>query len=451
VGREGASSPDTAIKEFVRRIRRLDHRSLPDLPAAFAPERAVRPATLRTAFDVESVRNDFPILRERIHGRPRIWLDNAATTQEPQVVIDALADFYAHDNSNIHRGAHTLAARATDAFESARGTIQRFLGAATPEEIVFVRGCTEGINLVAASLGASLRPGDEILLTELEHHANIVPWQMAAERTGATIRVAPIDDHGELIVEAYARLLGPRNRIVALSHASNSLGTILPVETLTAMAKGVGARVLVDGAQSVAHFPVDVRAIGCDFFVFSGHKVFAPTGIGAVYIRRDVQDSLPPWQGGGNMIRDVTFARTTYADPPTTFEAGTPNVADAIGLAAALDHVSSLGRERVAAYEHLLLEHMTAALSAIDGLRIVGTARHKVGVVSFVIPGLDPVEIGRLLDQEGIAVRAGHHCAQPSLRHFGLEATVRPALAFTNTSAEIDHLARVVDRIASRR
>lgn len=447
---DGTSTSGAAIRDFVRRIRGLDHRSLPDLPVALSTK-ARAPSTHATAFDVESVRRDFPILRERIHGRPLIWLDNAATTQKPQAVIDAVAAFYTHDNSNIHRGAHTLAARATDAFESARGTVQRFLGAAIPEEIVFVRGCTEGINLVAASLGASLRPGDEILLTELEHHANIVPWQMAAERTGASIRVAPIDDRGELIVEAYARLLGPRTRIVALSHASNSLGTILPVEMLTAMAKAAGARVLVDGAQSVAHFPVDVRAIGCDFFVFSGHKVFGPTGIGAVFIHRDMQESLPPWQGGGNMIHDVTFARTTYAAPPAKFEAGTPNVADAIGLAAALDYVSALGRDRVAAYEHLLLERMTTALGAIEGVRIVGTARHKVGVVSFIIPGIDPLEIGRLLDQEGIAVRAGHHCAQPSLRHFGLEATVRPALAFTNTIAEIEHLASVVARIARRR
>ncbi len=304
------------------------------------------------------------------------------------------------------------------------------------------------MNLVANSLASSLSRGDEIVLPELEHHANIVPWQMVAERTGAVIRVAPIDDRGELILEAYEAILGPRTKIVSMSHASNSLGTILPVEIMTAMAKARGARVLVDGAQSVSHIPVNVRAIGCDFYVFSGHKIFGPTGIGAVYATTEAQRSMKPWQGGGNMIRDVTFAHTSYAEPPARFEAGTPNIADAIGLAAALDYVSGLGRERIAAHEHALVEHATAALSAIPGLRLVGTAREKVGVLSFVIPGRDPIEIGKSLDQEGIAVRAGHHCAQPSLRHFGLEATVRPSLALYNTSAEIDRLAESLRRIA---
>ena len=399
-------------------------------------------------FDVEAVRRDFPILAERIHGRPLAWFDNAATTQKPQAVIDALAHFYAHDNSNIHRGAHTLAARATDAYEGSRQTVADFLGAPSSDEIIFVRGCTEGINLVANACGALLSPGDEIVLTELEHHANIVPWQMAAQRTGARIRVAPIDDAGEVILEAYAALLGPRTRIVSFSHASNSLGTILPAELMTAMAKGVGARVVVDGAQSVSHFPVNVRAIGCDFYVFSGHKIFGPTGIGAVYAAAGAQETMPPWQGGGNMIRDVTFAHTTYADPPAKFEAGTPNIADAIGLGAALDYVTRLGRPAIAAYEHDLLLHATRRLAAIPGLRLVGTAREKVGVLSFVLPGRDVVEIGQLLDREGFAVRAGHHCAQPSLRHFGLEATVRPSLAFYNTHAEIDRLADAVERIA---
>jgi cysteine desulfurase/selenocysteine lyase len=325
-----------------------------------------------------------------------------------------------------------------------------FLGAASPDEVVFVRGCTEGINLVANVLAPGLDRGDEILLTELEHHANIVPWQMVAERTGAVLRVVPIDDRGDVILEAYAKLLSPLTKVVALSHASNSLGTILPVELMTGMAKAAGARVLVDGAQSVSHFPVDVRQIGCDFYVFSGHKIFGPTGIGAVFMTREAQDSLPPWQGGGNMIRDVTFARTTYAPPPATFEAGTPNIADAIGLAAALDYVTALGRERIAAYEHELLHHATSRLTPIDGLRIVGTAREKVGVISFVLDGQDPLEIGKALDREGLAVRAGHHCAQPSLRRYGLEATVRPSLAFYNTHGEIDRLADAIAAIARR-
>jgi cysteine desulfurase/selenocysteine lyase len=457
--REVQQHTESGIRSFVRRIRGLDHlrtdppfgavslggagdSALPGLPATLTPTGG--------PFDVAAVRRDFPILRERIHGRPLVWLDNAATTQKPQAVIDALAAFYAHDNSNIHRGAHALAARATDAYERARSIVATFLGAESSDDIVFVRGCTEGINLVANILAPGLSRGDEIVVTELEHHANIVPWQMVAERTGAVLRVVPIDDRGDVIIEAYARLLSPLTRIVALSHASNSLGTILPVELMTGMAKALGARVLVDGAQSVSHFPVDVRRIGCDFYVFSGHKIFAPTGIGAVFMPRDVQRSLPPWQGGGNMIRDVTFARTIYSDPPAKFEAGTPNIADAIGLGAALDYVTALGRERIAAYEHDLLHHATARLAAIDGLRLVGTARDKVGVLSFVIDDRDPIEIGRALDREGIAVRAGHHCAQPSLRRYGLEATVRPSLAFYNTHAEIDQLGAAVAAIARR-
>ena len=460
----GTLAPATdvsGISSFVRGIRGLDHRQLPPVfgphgvptfgsgrSGIAAPAGSGGPGAASGQFDVEAVRRDFPILREKVHGKPLAWFDNAATTQKPQVVIDALSRFYAHDNSNIHRGAHTLAARATDAYEAARQTVAEFLGAATAEEIIFVRGCTEGINLCANVLAPGLSRGDEIVLTELEHHANIVPWQMVAERTGAVIRVVPIDDRGDVILEAYARLLGPRVRIVSLSHASNSLGTILPVELMTGMAKAAGARVLVDGAQSVSHFPVDVRRIGCDFYVFSGHKIFGPTGIGAVFMTREVQESLPPWQGGGNMIRDVTFAHTAYAGPPAKFEAGTPNIADAIGLAAALDYVTALGRERIAAYEHELLHYATDRLTSIDGLRIIGTAREKVGVLSFVLHGLDPVEIGKALDRAGLAVRAGHHCAQPSLRRYGLEATVRPSLAFYNTRGEIDRLADAVTAIA---
>lgn len=453
-----AGSDLSGLRQFVAQVRGGHHRSLPDVGLPGLAHDAARSvpgsplmSTLPTTapFDVAAVRRDFPILAEQVHGKPLVWLDNAATTQKPQVVMDALSHFYAHDNSNIHRAAHALAARATEGYEGARRTVQEFLGAPRPEDVIFVRGCTEGVNLVANILAPTLGPGDEIVLPELEHHANIVPWQMVAERTGAVIRVAPIDDRGDVILEAYERLLGPRTRVVAMSHASNSLGTILPVEVMTGMAKARGAMVLVDGAQSVSHFPVDVRRIGCDFYVFSGHKIFGPTGIGAVYANATAQESLPPWQGGGNMIRDVTFARTTYSDPPAKFEAGTPNIADAIGLAAALDYVTRLGRERIAAYEHLLLEHATAALQTVPGLRLIGTAPAKVGVLSFVIDGRDPIGIGQALDREGIAVRAGHHCAQPSLRHFGLEATVRPSLAFYNTPAEVDFLAEALRRLAT--
>jgi cysteine desulfurase/selenocysteine lyase len=456
-----AAAPATdasGIRSFVHRIRGLDHLQPPQLfdptslgvGAARPQPTALAGRAFSGGFDVDAVRRDFPILAQRVHGKPLAWFDNAATTQKPQAVIEALSHFYAHDNSNIHRGAHTLAARATDAYEAARQTVADFLKASSSNEIVFVRGCTEGINLVANILAPGLGRGDEIVLTELEHHANIVPWQMVAERTGAVIRVVPIDDRGDVILEAYAKLLSPLTKVVALSHASNSLGTILPVELMTGMAKAAGARVLVDGAQSVSHFPVDVQRIGCDFYVFSGHKIFGPTGIGVVFMTREAQDSLPPWQGGGNMIRDVTFARTTYSPPPAKFEAGTPNIADAIGLAAALDYVTALGRERIAAYEHELLHHATSRLAPIEGLRIVGTAREKVGVISFVLDGHDPLEIGKALDREGLAVRAGHHCAQPSLRRYGLEATVRPSLAFYNTPGEIDRLADAVASLAHR-
>jgi cysteine desulfurase/selenocysteine lyase len=452
VSAPSAVSPATdysGLRAFVGRIRGLDHLELPraldggTLPMAH-PVSATTVPTVAAAsgfLDIAAVRRDFPILNEKVHGKPLAWFDNAATTQKPQAVIDAISHFYAHDNSNIHRGAHTLAARATDAYEHARQTIADFLGANGPDEIIYVRGCTEGVNLCANILAPGLSRGDEIVLTELEHHANIVPWQMVAQRTGAVIRVVPIDDRGDVILEAYAKLLSPLTKVVSISHASNSLGTILPVELMTGMAKARGARVLVDGAQSVSHFPVDVRRIGCDFYVFSGHKIFGPTGIGAVFMTKEAQGSLPPWQGGGNMIKDVTFAHTTYSEPPAKFEAGTPNIADAIGLGAALDYVTALGRERIAAYEHELLHYATGRLTAIDGLRLIGTSREKVGVLSFVIPGIDPIEIGKALDREGIAVRAGHHCAQPSLRRYGLEATVRPSLAFYNTHGEIDRLA----------
>lgn len=399
--------------------------------------------------DVNAIRRDFPILQQRVHGKPLAWFDNAATTQKPQCVIDAIARFYAEDNSNIHRAAHTLAARATDAYEGARQKVQRFIGASKSEEIIFVRGTTEGINLVTQTYGKKfLQPGDEIVLTTLEHHANIVPWQMVAREKGAVLRVVPVTDRGEIMLEEYQRLLSPRTKVVALAHANNSLGTILPVATMTQMAKRYHARVLIDGAQSVAHIPVNVQQLDCDFYVFSGHKIFGPTGIGALYVREELQEIMPPWQGGGNMIRNVTFEETTYSNPPAKFEAGTPNIADAVGLGAALDYVQRLGLPNIAKYEHELLEYATAHLSAIKGLRLIGNAREKVGVLSFVLPNLRPEEIGKLLDLEGIAVRSGHHCAQPSLRRYGLEATVRPSLSIYNTHEEVDRLVAAVARIA---
>ena len=401
--------------------------------------------------DVPAIRRDFPVLQQKIHGQPLAWLDNAATTQKPQSVIDAISSFYAHDNSNIHRGAHTLASRATDAFEQARQKVQAYLGASSAKEIVFVRGTTEAINLVAQTYGRKfLQPGDEIVLSTLEHHANIVPWQMIAKEKGAVLRVIPVTDRGEIMLEEYQALLGPRTRLVALAHASNALGTVLPVAEMTQMAKRFNARVLIDGAQSVAHIPVNMQQMGCDFFVFSGHKIFGPTGIGALYAKEELLEVMPPWQGGGSMIRNVTFEETTYSEAPAKFEAGTPNIADAIGLGAALDYVNRLGLPNIAKYEHGLLEYATEQLSRIDGLRLIGTAREKVSVLSFVLRDRPTEEIGRMLDQAGIAVRAGHHCAQPALRRFGLEATVRPSFSLYNTPDEVDRLADAIKRIQSR-
>jgi cysteine desulfurase/selenocysteine lyase len=406
------------------------------------------PKTGARPLDVPTIRKDFPILNQKVHGKTLAWLDNAATTQKPQSVIDTLSYFYAHDNSNIHRGAHTLAARSTDAFEQARQKVQGFLGASSAKEIIYVRGTTEGVNLVAQTYGRKfLQPGDEIILSTLEHHANIVPWQMIAHEKGAVIRVIPVNDRGEVMLEAYEALLGPRTKLVALTQASNSLGTVLPVAEMTHAAKRYGARVLIDGAQSVSHMPVNVQQIGCDFFVFSGHKIFAPTGIGVVYIKEELHEILPPWQGGGNMIKNVTFEETTYNEAPAKFEAGTPNIADAVGLGAALDYVNRLGLVNTGKYEHELLQYATEQLSRINGLRMIGNAPEKVAVISFVLRDRITDEVGRLLDLEGIAVRAGHHCSQPSLRRFGVEATVRPSFAFYNTFDEIDRLADAVKRI----
>jgi cysteine desulfurase/selenocysteine lyase len=403
---------------------------------------AVRP------FDPYAIRRDFPILQEQVHGKRLVWLDNSATTQKPQAVIDRLTYFYEHENSNVHRAAHTLAARATDAYEGARAKVQRFLNAASPQEIIFVRGATEAINLVAQSWGRqNIGKDDEIVITWLEHHANIVPWQQLAAEKGARLRVIPVDDSGQVILAEYEKLLGPRTKLVAITQVSNALGTITPVPAMVAAAHRYGARTLVDGAQAVAHMRQDVQAIDTDFYIFSGHKIFGPTGIGVVYGKKAVLDHTQPWQGGGNMIADVTFERTLYHPPPTRFEAGTGNIADAVGLGAALDYVTSLGLENISRYEHDLLQYATAGLQTVPGLRIIGTAKEKAGVLSFVLANVRTEEIGVALDKEGIAVRAGHHCAQPILRRFGVESTVRASLAPYNTCEDIDALVAALQRL----
>ena len=399
-------------------------------------------------FDVHSIRRDFPILQERVNSKPLVWFDNAATTQKPQAVIDRLVYFYQHENSNVHRAAHELAARSTDAYEAAKETVRRFLNAFSVNEIIFVRGTTEGINLIAKSWGVqNLQAGDEIVLTHLEHHANIVPWQQLAQQTGAKLRVAPVDDHGQILLEEYQKLLNPRTKLVAFSHVSNALGTITPAKTIIDLAHQAGARVLLDAAQSISHVPIDVQSLNPDWLVFSGHKIFGPTGIGVVYGKEDLLNATQPWQGGGNMIIDVTFERTTYHQAPSRFEAGTGNIADAVGLATALDYVQKIGLPAIAAYEHELLEYATAGLQSIRSLRLIGTAPEKAAVLSFVLEGFEVEAIGQYLNQQGIAVRAGHHCAQPILRRFGLEKTVRASLAFYNTKAEIDALILALEGI----
>jgi cysteine desulfurase/selenocysteine lyase len=403
-------------------------------------------------FDVHAIRRDFPILQERVNGRPLVWFDNAATTQKPQAVIDRISYFYEHENSNIHRAAHELAARATDAYEDARETVRRFIGASSTEEIIFVRGTTEAINLVARSWGAkNISAGDEIIVSHLEHHANIVPWQQLAAEKGARIRVIPVDDSGQVILEEYQRLLNDRTKIVSVTQVSNALGTVVPVKEIVAIARRHGVTTLVDGAQSVSHMKVDVQDLNTDFLVFSGHKIFGPTGIGVVYGKRDVLEDMPPWQGGGNMIADVTFERTVFQPPPGKFEAGTGNIADAVGLGAALEYVERIGIENIGRYEHALLDYATQHMKPIQGVRLIGTARDKASVLSFVLAGYSTEEVGKALNQEGIAVRTGHHCAQPILRRFGLETTVRPSLAFYNTCEEVDRMVAVVRQLAGQR
>jgi cysteine desulfurase / selenocysteine lyase len=404
------------------------------------------------AFDPHIFRRDFPILQQQVNGRPLIWLDNGATTQKPQAVIDRLTRFYSHENSNIHRAAHTLAARSTDAYESAREKVRGFINAPSVNDIIFVRGATEAVNLVAQSWGRrNVGKDDEIVVSHLEHHANIVPWQQLAAEKGARLRVAPVDDSGQIILDEYEKLLNPRTRIVAFTHVSNALGTITPVREMTAMAHRHGAQVLVDGAQGICHMPVDVQALDVDFYVFSGHKMFAPTGIGVVYGRTGELETMPPWQGGGNMIADVTFEKTIFQGPPERFEAGTGNIADAVGLGAAIDYLTRIGMNNVAAYEHELLGYATQGLTSVPGLRLIGTAREKAGILSFVLDECKTEDVGKALDREGIAVRAGHHCAQPILRRFGLESTVRPSLALYNTTEDIDALVQALLRIQSGR
>jgi cysteine desulfurase / selenocysteine lyase len=392
-------------------------------------------------FDIEGVRRDFPALHQFVNGKPLIWLDNAATTHKPQAVIDATSQFYGRDNSNIHRAAHTLAARSTELFEAGREKVRKFLGAADAKEIVFVRGTTEAINLVAQSYGRkNIGAGDEIIVSELEHHANIVPWQLLAEQVGATVRVIPINDRGELILDEFVKLLGDKTKFVSVAHVSNSLGTINPVEQIIALAHAQGVPVLVDGAQSTPHLPVNVTALDADFYVFSGHKIFAPTGIGALYGKAPLLEAMPPWQGGGHMIKDVRFEKTVYQNSPEKFEAGTQDIAGVVGLGAAIDYLFKVGIPAIAAYEHALLEYAAQALATIPGLRPIGTASAKASVLSFVIPGVPNESVARHLDKQGIAVRAGHHCALPAIRHFGLESSVRPSLAFYNTREEVDVL-----------
>ncbi|HVC19182.1 MAG TPA: cysteine desulfurase [Vicinamibacterales bacterium] len=401
-----------------------------------------------TPLDVQRVREDFPILARQVHGRPLVYLDNAATTQKPRAVLDALSHYYTAINANVHRGVHLLSEEATAAYEGARATVQRFLHAADPREIIFTRNATEGINLVADSFGRlRVREGDEILISWMEHHSNIVPWQMLCERTGAQLRVVPITEAGELDLDAFERLLTPRTRLLAVTHLSNALGTVNPIRTLVETAHRHDVAVLIDGAQAAYHLPVDVQALGCDFYVITGHKLYGPTGIGALYGRLAWLDAMPPYQGGGDMISSVTFEKTTYNAVPHKFEAGTPHIAGAVGLGAAIDYVQALGMDRIAAHERALLAYGTEALQTVPGLRLIGTAREKASILSFVMDGAHPHDIGTIVDRAGVAIRTGHHCAQPVMERFGVPATARASLALYNTREEIDALVRALRRV----
>ena len=400
-----------------------------------------------TRLDVRRLREDFPILRQTVHGRPLVYLDNAATTQKPQAVIDALVTYYSEINANVHRGVHHLSERATSAFEGARATVQRFINAGSTHEIVFTRNATEAINLVAQTFGRTrLGAGDEVLISAMEHHSNIVPWQLVCADKGASLRVAPITDDGALQVEAFERLLGPRTRLVSIVHLSNALGTINPVRQMIAMAHRRGVPVLVDGSQAVPHLPVDVQALDADFYAFTGHKLYGPTGIGVLYGKERLLEEMPPYQGGGDMISSVTFEKTTYNVLPYKFEAGTPNIAGAVGLAAAIDYVAAIGLEPIGVYEHDLLAYGTSVLSQVPGLTLVGTAPEKAGVLSFVMDGVHPHDIGTVVDREGVAIRTGHHCTQPLMDRLGVSATARASLAFYNTREDIDRLVAAIGK-----
>ncbi len=399
-------------------------------------------------FDVEKIRADFPILSQKVHGHTLVYLDNAATSQKPNAVIEAIANYYRYDNANIHRGVHLLSQRATENYEAARTAVQRFIHARDASEIVFVRGTTEAINLVAQTYGRQhVGRGDEVLITAMEHHSNIVPWQMLCEEKGAKLRVAPINEHGELLLDQYEKLLGPSTRIVAISHVSNALGSINPVKEMIRMAHARGIPVLVDGAQAVPHMAVDVVDLDCDFYAFSAHKMYGPTGIGCLYGKAELLEAMPPYQGGGDMISSVTFEKTTYNKVPHKFEAGTPDIAGVIGMGAAIAYMENVGVDTIAAQEHELLVYGTARLGATPGVRLIGTASNKAGVLSFVLEGIHPHDIGTILDQEGVAVRTGHHCAQPVMDFFCIPATVRASLAIYNTKEEIDALIKGIERV----
>ena len=402
----------------------------------------------RSAFDVAVVRAQFPALHQLVHGKPLVYLDNAATSQKPIAVLDALRSYYEHDNANVHRGVHTLSERATEAYEGARERVRRFINAARTTEIIYTRNATEGINLVARAWGdANVHAGDEILITGLEHHSNIVPWQQLAARSGATVRVVPIDDAGALMMDEFERLLTARTKIVAVSQMSNALGTINPVDVIVTRAKAAGAAVLIDGSQAVCHLPVDVQSLGADFYVFTGHKLYGPTGVGILYGRESVLEAMPPFLGGGDMIRSVSFEGSTWNDLPWKFEAGTPNIAGGVGLGAAIDFVTSVGLDAIGAHEAALLERATAALTAQDGIALVGTAPRKASVLSFVMDGIHPHDIGTVADREGVAIRTGHHCAQPVMDRFGIPATARASFAAYNTFDEVDALAAAMQRV----
>jgi cysteine desulfurase/selenocysteine lyase len=413
-----------------------------------SPRNGARASAPNAPYNVEKVRADFPILRQKIRGKPLVYLDNAATTQKPQVVINAITRYYERDNANIHRGVHFLSEHATEEHDEARATIQAFINAADPKEIIFVRGATEAINLVAQSYGRThIGAGDEIVITAMEHHSNIVPWQFLVDEKGAKLRIAPINDRGELLLEEFANLLGPKTKLVAATHVSNALGSITPIRRMIELAHAQNIPVLVDGAQAIPHLKVDVQALDCDFYAFSGHKIYGPTGIGVLYGKTALLEAMPPYQGGGDMIASVTFEKTLFNKLPFKFEAGTPDISGAIGLGAAIRYVEGLGIEKIAAHEHDLLAYATERIGAIPGVRLVGTAKEKAGVLSFIMEGIHPHDIGTILDQEGIAIRTGHHCSQPVMQRFDIPATARASFALYNTRGEVDALAAGIEKV----